>query len=168
MHEGARESDLYSGFAAFYREQMPGLVAFVVQLGAGVHDAENVAQETMLRAWKGWETIEYPRKWIRVVASREFFRTALARNDDLAAEVPEIPHLGTDAGVIGEELARVLALLRRLPMRQRQIVAWAYDGYTPKEIAVVLDMEPNAVRVSLHKAREALKAYLAQEGGEPR
>jgi RNA polymerase sigma factor (sigma-70 family) len=147
---------------------MPNLMAFVMQLGAGVHDAENIAQETMLRAWKGWKTIEYPRKWTRVVASREFFRSALARSDNPVAEVPETSHPDADAAVVGEELAYVLALIRQLPMRQRQIVAWAYDGYTPKEIALVLEMDPNAVRVSLHKARGALKAYLVQEGGEPR
>ena len=67
--------------------------------------------------------------------------------------------------MIGQEQASVLALLRRLPPRQRQIMAWVYDGYTPKEIADLLGMEPNAVRASLHKAREALKACLEQEGG---
>jgi RNA polymerase sigma-70 factor (ECF subfamily) len=145
---------------------MPDLVAFMMWLGADVHEAENVAQEAMLRAYKGWETIEHPRAWVRTVASREHFRRRLACHEDPTPEVRNIPQSDADAAVISQEQARVLALLGRLPLRQRQIMAWVYDGYTPKEIAGILGMEPNAARASLHKAREALKAYLAQEGGQ--
>jgi RNA polymerase sigma factor (sigma-70 family) len=161
----AGNPELSSDFATFYRQQTPGLVAFVMWLGAPVHDAENIAQETMLRAYKGRKAIEHPRTWIRVVASREYFRSVLNGNDDPVAEVPETSRPGIDAAVTGEEQARVLALLRRLPPRQRQIMAWVYDGYKPKEIAVLLGIELNAVRVSLHKARETVKAYLEQKGG---
>jgi len=161
--EGEEEVDL-SQFEAFYKQQMPGLVAFIMWLGAGKRDAENIAQETMLRAYEGWTTIEYPRAWIRVVASREHFRGTRSRRADPVSNVPEISCPAGDAGVMDQEQSRVLALLQRLPPRQRQIIALVYDGYTPKEIADLLDMEPNAVRGSLHKARQALKAALAQEG----
>lgn len=162
---GPCEPDLGSDFAAFYQRYMPSLVAFVIWLGADVHEAESVAQEAMLRAYRGWETIKQPRAWVRVVASREYFRRILTCHDDPVSEVPEISPPAADATMIGQEQASVLALLRRLPPRQRQIMAWVYDGYTPKEIADLLGMEPNAVRASLHKAREALKACLEQEGG---
>lgn len=160
------EPDLSSGFAMFYRQQLADLVAFVRWLGADVHEAESVSQETMLRAYKAWVTIEHPKAWARAVASREYFRRILACHDDPAADVSDIPCPDADAAMIGQEQADVLALLRRLPLRQRQIMAWVYDGYAPIEIAALLGMEPNAVRGSLHKARETLKAYLAQEGGQ--
>ena len=163
---GAGDPDLSLGFATFYRLFMPGLMAFVMWLGADVHEAEDVAQEAMLRAYRGWETIEYPKAWVRTVASREYFRRRLACHADPAVDAGNIPQSDADTAVISHEQARVLALLRRLPLRQRQIMAWVYDGYTPREIAGFLDMEPNAARGSLYKAREALKAYLAQEGGQ--
>ena len=73
-----------------------------------------------------------------------------------------------DVAMTGEadEQARVLDLLRRLPLRQRQVMALAYDGYTPEEIASLLGMEPTAVRVNLQTARERLREYLGQEEGQ--
>jgi RNA polymerase sigma-70 factor (ECF subfamily) len=55
-------------FPEFYRQCAPGLVAFVQWLGAGIHEADDVAQETMARAYRSWESIEHPRTWIRTVA----------------------------------------------------------------------------------------------------
>ena len=70
-----------------------------------------------------------------------------------------------EAAVIGPEQARVLEALRLLPYRQRQVMAWAYDGYTPAEIATFLNLDSGTVRASLHKARETLKRHLIGKGG---
>jgi RNA polymerase sigma-70 factor (ECF subfamily) len=70
-----------------------------------------------------------------------------------------------EAGTLGPEQARVLQVLRLLPYRQRQVMAWTYDGYTPAEIATFLNLDAGAVRASLHKARETLKRQLIGEGG---
>jgi RNA polymerase sigma factor (sigma-70 family) len=69
-----------------------------------------------------------------------------------------------EAAMLGPEQARVLGLLRLLPPRQRQVMAWVYDGYTPAEIATFLGLDPGTVRASLHKAREMLKYHLTGEG----
>jgi RNA polymerase sigma factor (sigma-70 family) len=49
--------------------------------------------------------------------------------------------------------------------RQRQILAWTYDGATPTEIAAELDMHPATVRSTLRNVRAALRRLRA-EGGE--
>ena len=49
------------------------------------------------------------------------------------------PGMAADEAVmLGPEQAAVLEALRLLPGRQRQVMAWAYDGYTPAEIATFL------------------------------
>jgi DNA-directed RNA polymerase specialized sigma24 family protein len=48
---------------------------------------------------------------------------------------------------------------------QREVLAWTYDGATPAEIAVELDMDPATVRSTLRNARAVLRRLRA-EGGE--
>ena len=156
-------------FPDFYRSHTLALVAFVMWLGARAEEAADVAQEAMTRAWQNWEGITSPRAWVRTVASHEYYRRIKACHDELAAEIPG-PLLGPgmaadEAAMLGAEQARVLDVLRLLPYRQRQVLAWYYDGYTPAEIAAVLDLDSGAVRASLHKARETLKRHLTGEGG---
>jgi RNA polymerase sigma-70 factor (ECF subfamily) len=157
-------------FTDFYRQQTPGLVAFVMWLGASAADAADVTQETMFRAFLRWKEITHPRTWVRVVASREYLRCRLS---DRAEPVGEISgHLlppgaaADEAAMLGPEVARVLDLLRLLPDRQRQVMAWAIDGYSPAEIAENLNISPVAVRGSLHKARATLKHQMEAEGGQ--
>jgi RNA polymerase sigma factor (sigma-70 family) len=156
-------------FSDFYRSGTRDLVAFVMWLGAGAEEAADVTQETMIRAWQNWPKIRYPRAWARIVASREYCRRIAACHDEPTAEISS-PLLGLgmaadEAAMLGPEQARVLEALRLLPYRQRQVMAWAYDGYTPAEIATFLNLDSSTVRASLHKARETLKRHLTGEGG---
>lgn len=155
-------------FPEFYKEQFPRLMAFLTWLGARSEEAADVTQETMIRAYQGWRKIKYPHSWVRVVATREYMRRLYSDHEEPVGEILGgllRPGVAADeAAIVGPAQARVLEILRLLPSRQRQVVAWVYDGYTPKEIAEILNLDPGTVRVSLHKAREMLKHYLAGEG----
>jgi RNA polymerase sigma factor (sigma-70 family) len=59
-----------------------------------------------------------------------------------------------------EEHHEILRLLNMLPPRQRQVVAWTFDGYSPAEIANELRITPEAVRASLFKARRTLAEHI--------
>lgn len=159
-----------AAFSAFYKHEMPRLVAFLMAMGSSIHDAKDDAQEAMRLAYSRWDTISSPRAWTRKVASSKYMRRVLACQEDPAGELPEKPGREdlTHVAVIGQEQSRVLKLLWELPPRQRQIMAWTYDGYAPKEIAEHLGIEANTVRVTLHNARQALKERLAREGGQTR
>lgn len=159
--------DRTAAFSAFYKQEMPSLVAFLMAMGSSLHDAKDAAQEAMRLAYSAWSTINSPRAWTRTVASREYFRRVLDCREEPADELPEMPDRDSvdEAVMVGQEQLRVLELLRELPLRQRQVMAWTLDRFRPKEIADLLEITPNDVRVNLHKARQALKARLAQEGG---
>lgn len=160
------EPDGNAAFRAFYEQERPGLVAFLMAMGVSFHDANDIAQEAMKRAYLNWATIAAPRAWIRTVASRIYFRKVLASQEDPVDEIPEKPAFNDAALAVmfGEEQSRVLRLLSELSPRQRQVMAWCYDGYAPREIAEHLDMEANTVRVTLHNARQALKERLQGKG----
>jgi RNA polymerase sigma-70 factor, ECF subfamily len=54
--------------------------------------------------------------------------------------------------------------LTRLPGRQKEVLALTMDGYSPAEIADILGIEANAVRVHLHHARAKVRTRLKSAG----
>lgn len=155
-------------FVTFYKQAAPRLVAFLRWQGASLPDAAECAQEALTEALPPrWATIEYPYAWCRRVASRIYARRVGRLEEPVEdAEAAGSPLLtpGMDLEAF-EQQHSVLRLLNRLPSRQRQVMAWTYDGATPSEIAAELQITPEAVRSNLKKARTALRNYL-QQGGE--
>jgi RNA polymerase sigma factor (sigma-70 family) len=168
--EVAVDPAVTAAFGAFYRRSAPRLVAFLRWQGASLPDAAECAQEALTLAFRGWLTIGNPHAWCRVVASRLYARRVAdieaPVEDPETAGTPLLPP-GTDIDAL-EQRHDVLRLLAQLPARQRQVMAWTYDGATPTEIAEALRIRPDAVRGSLRKARTTLRQYLQDHGGEIR
>lgn len=153
-----------AAFSDFYRAFVPTLIAFLRWQGARLPDAADIAQETMAKAYRSWERIEHPESWVRTVASREYARRIASLKEDPADDLLQTtPLLPLDFDVTAfEERHEVLQALELLPPRQRQIVAWTYDGYAPTEIGQLLGITPEAVRSSLLKARRTVAGFLAR------
>jgi RNA polymerase sigma-70 factor (ECF subfamily) len=156
-----------AAFSAFYRRFVPTLVGFLMWQGARLPDAAELVQATMVEAYKYWSTIRDPEAWTRRVASRALARQ-IASVEDSVDEIPEHSSLLLPlTNVLAWEQEReILRLLSLLPSRQRQVMAWSLQGYTPAEIAEELKITGEAVRASLKKARTALTQHLATTGDE--
>jgi RNA polymerase sigma-70 factor (ECF subfamily) len=154
-------AEFVADFGSCYRQQFPGLVWFVMSLGAGPVEAADAAQSAFAAAFPAWETIRHPQAWLRRVAGRAYFRRAACREIpvDAAPDGPG-PHLVAADVEFRDEARQVLAALAVLPARQRQVMAWHVDGFGPAEIARELGCDQAAVRQSLVKARKNLKRYL--------
>lgn len=153
-------------FSSCYVQELPGLIWFAMSLGADVHRAADVAQSTFAEAFGAWERIQRPGAWLRRVAGRIYYRSMVS----LETPVEVIPDQQGQLSAAGEvelhdEARTVLAALADLPPKQRQVMAWSIDGYSPAEIALELDIDPVAVRQNLAKARRNLKRSLGIEGG---
>lgn len=151
-------------FSVFYRAEIKALVNFLLWMGAGLADATDIAQETMTTAYKKWSSIRNHRAWARRVASRVYGHRLFSH--EMATE-PEIlsPLLPASSDIAAwEQRHDVLRLLATLPERQRQVMAWTYDGYTPQEIAEELGIAAEAVRASLKLARRRLTEGVRREG----
>lgn len=152
-------------FAAFYRAFLAQLVAFLIRHGAQRADAADLAQETMIEAYRSWARITSPTAWCFHVAYRKLQRSR-AFHTDVVNESLSLAEQRSPLNTPDTELAdrdftqRVLALL---PHRQRQVMAWTMFGLTPKEIADELKITPEAVRSSLKKARQTLATTLDRE-----
>ncbi|MGW9067979.1 RNA polymerase sigma factor [Streptomyces yangpuensis] len=152
-------------FPETYRRELPLLTRFIMKHGASSQEAADAAHEAFAAAYPQWSTIQYPARWLRTVAVRVYFRARL--REDLPGELPTTraeSHVSTNIQLSDQE-REVYTALAELPSRQRQVMAWFYDGYTIAEIADELGITKESVRQNLCQARAALKARLSQRGG---
>jgi RNA polymerase sigma factor (sigma-70 family) len=157
-----------SEIGAFYEREMPRLVLFVtVSTGLDVHAAADVAQAAFEKALARWPTLRNPRAWLCRVAQRE----ALARFEAVRREVPVdvIPdrpdHLSAAlAAELRAEQVEVMAHLRGLPPKQRQVMTWTLAGFSDAEIARALGLSSGAVKQSRYYARQNLARRLGFAG----
>ncbi|MEU3614252.1 sigma-70 family RNA polymerase sigma factor [Streptomyces sp. NPDC006872] len=155
-------SEVDEEFSAFYRSAIRQLVAFLIHQGAELHVAADIAQDTMIKAYRSWTELHRPRPWVHKVASRALVRMVAAVREDLVERVPEPTSLLACPDAITEWEGRydMLPVLRSLPARQRQVLAWTLAGYKPGDIADELGLPSDTVRANLIKARRAAAAYL--------
>lgn len=119
-----------------------------------------MAQSAFSQAYPVWNRIRVPRAWLRTVAVRAYWRSAVPETPTDGP--PELPDPASAPGAtpveLGEQERLVLRALAGLPVKQRQVLAWTIDGYAPGEIAAVLGEDPAAVRQNLRRARRNLAA----------
>jgi RNA polymerase sigma factor (sigma-70 family) len=151
-------------FESFYKQSVPRLMAFLRWQGAAIPDAVDCVQETMIKVYRNWSTIDHHHAWCRRVASRFYARQLASVEKPIAdPETEGWPLLtpNTDLEAF-EQRHHILVLLEQLPLRQRQVMAWTYDGCEDAEIAEELKITPEAVRSSRKKARAKLKKLLTE------
>lgn len=145
---------------------------FALRLTSDVHAAEDLTQETLLRAWSRREQLREPRA-ARVWAFRiavNLWRDQLRRSQStVGASVPlqeECPARGPppeQSVADQEELDRALAALALLPPRQREVLYLnACEQLTLTEIAEVLNIGVGAAKASLSLARKQLRERLTE------
>ncbi len=155
-------------FRTLYRRHSNRLFALLRQLtGGSVTDAEDLLQETWLRAARRLRTLsaaEACAAWLRSIAcnvAREWLRSQrrpwLIANDALAESAPD------RAPAINEKL-EVDALLHRLPPGCRAVlVLHDLHGHTHEEIADLLGIAPGTSKSQLSLARQILRRHSAAE-----
>ncbi|MCX5559295.1 RNA polymerase sigma factor [Streptomyces sp. NBC_00038] len=158
-----------AAFAHCYQQQLTPVIRFTMRNGASPHEAADIAQSTFVLAYEAWHAIDHPPAWLRRVAFRQLLKLRQAKEHPCAT-VPDLPggRCPMSAVELGEQEARVFEALGWLPPRQREVMAWTVDGFTPTEIAHELAITPDAVRQSLARARQNLKRALGISKGGAR
>lgn len=152
-----------AAFRALYRRHTPALYPFVLRvLGGSAEDAEDVVQDTWLRAVRAlarfrWESSF--RTWLNGIGlnrARELMRKR-SRGDAPgpdAVDVPVAPPHTADR----LDLERAIA---RLPDGYRTVLLLHdVEGFTHPEISERLDIAIGTSRSQLHHARRTLRRML--------
>lgn len=140
-------------------------------------DAEDLAQETFIRAYRalvGYERERVsslrPRGWLAAIATnvgRNRARRPRAPTTDLDAVAEPLaePAHQPDQVAARREQARVWwARLQQLPSRQRQAVALRHvDGLSYPELAEALDRPLGAVKSDVHRGVARLRRIIDSE-----
>ncbi len=156
-------------FSAFYRADFSRLVGFLILVGAGREDAVDAAQETMRTLYQKWREVRHPGAWARTTARRVLIRALSSLREQDLGEPPEAAAalLVRDQAMWESlECDEVLAILRELPPCQRQALALRFDGFSPAEIAQILDVPAVQVRGNLSRARRTAVIVLGKRKGE--
>lgn len=155
-------------FSEFFRGFAGRLAAWLEYLDVPRAGAKEITQETMTKPYRRWAEIESPEARTRLVASRAW-AARLAKVDAIPVEDVEehAPHhAGGCEMAAAEARLDVCEAIRKLPARQRQVLAWSFEGYTPTEIAEHLRKTPDAVRASLYKGRQKLEDLLRPQDSD--
>ncbi|MBD3649694.1 MAG: sigma-70 family RNA polymerase sigma factor [Pseudomonadales bacterium] len=132
--------------------------------------AEDLVQETFLRAWRFLDSLQdeaSAKSWLTTILRREnarrFERRQLQYTD---VEMDTIAMDNTEF----DDRPEVLALrnaLRELPVKYREpLILQVLQGYSLEEIASMFGLPRNTVATRLHRARQKLRTRLEKDDTE--
>lgn len=155
---------------AMVTRKLPRMLALAQRMLNDPVEAEDVAQEAMLKAWR-----QAPRwtpgkarfdTWLHRVALNLCYDRLRRRREVLTDRPPDRidPGPAPDRGVQDAELgARVDAALAALPQRQREaIVLCHYQELGNIEAAALMEISVEALESLLSRGRRALRSALAE------
>jgi len=156
-------------YRALTRRHLPAVLALARRILGNTADAEDVAQEAMLRVWvhaPRWRPLALFRTWLtRVVVNLCLDRKRRAPWVELeaAGEIADTA-LGVGEQIERSELdARLAAAIDRLPIRQRTAIALTYsEGMSNAQVAEVLGTSVSAVETLLVRGKQNLRRALGK------
>jgi RNA polymerase sigma-70 factor (ECF subfamily) len=168
-NEVERDSEL---LRALHDEHAHALWSFVVGLtNRDRGRAQDVVQETLLRAWCNPAVLERTggsgRSWLLTVAKRivvDEWRSASRRPEVVTDHVPEQTVEDTAEQIVDRQL--VLTALRTLSTEHRQVLLECYfRGASVAEAAETLGLAPGTIKSRTHYALHALRQAIDEMGG---
>jgi RNA polymerase sigma-70 factor (sigma-E family) len=153
-------------FEGFYAREYRLLVAFAHALTGSPAQAEDVAQEAMLAAYRRWDEVgrmDAPHAWVRRVCANmavSFVRRRVVE----ARGLLRLHRRRSEVATLDDDDSTFWAEVRRLPKRQAQCIVLCYVyGCSLAEIAQVLACTDGTVKTHLSRGRSKLAERLGTQ-----
>lgn len=157
-----------------YAEHHARILRYLTRM-VGVQDAEDLAQEVFIRAAKAYDDFRHEAKietWLYRIATHvavdRLRGTASRRETLLGQELDEVAADGRETvSTLEEKTLRRAAnecirnVIYGLPENYRTpLILSELEGFTNREIAEILDVSLDTVKIRLHRAKEQLRKAL--------
>jgi RNA polymerase sigma-70 factor (sigma-E family) len=157
-------------FEEYVAARLPALLRYALMLTGDPHQAEDVVQDTMVRAYGRWRRVQradHPDRYVKRMLTNEFLssrRGRWARRAVPSAQAPEVPVL--DASESSAQRHEMWGRLAQLPPRQRAaVVLRYYEDLPDADIADVLGCAVGTVRSQISRALESLRRTMTTLDG---
>lgn len=137
------------------------LYRYALKLTADTEAAKDLVQESFLKLWKNVERIEPDHA--RPFLYRVLFNKMVddKRKMKRITHMDVMPERAVDKNVYNEEKEIINQAFAQLEERQKKIIMLRdWDGYSYEEIAEILEINLNQVKVNLFRARKKMKAVV--------
>jgi RNA polymerase sigma-70 factor (ECF subfamily) len=157
-------------YEAAIRKHLKSISHFAFRMLGNSKDTEDITQETFLRLWThadSWQSDKASvSTWLHRIAHNLCIDYLRKDKSSISSEY-EDEHEGSDRPADAPEKTQQLEALRQalegLPERQRTaIVLSHYQGFSNKEVALIMDISVDALESILARARRSLKSQLKQ------
>ena len=168
MKDSAGGNQRRARFQALCQSLRPDLLRFAFWLARDRAVAEDVVQDSMLRAWKAQDSLQdeaAAKPWFLTIIRREYARS-FERKRFATVDIEEL--IATEAPMLAatddQDLRELRAAVFKLPDEYREpLVLQVLMGCSTAEIAAELGLSNAAVLTRLFRARRQLRALCGED-----
>jgi RNA polymerase sigma-70 factor (ECF subfamily) len=159
-------SETIKDWEVLFQSQIPNALRLAVRLAGNVHDAEDILQESLLRAARARETFRGDcsfRTWLHRIIVNVFRTWASSRPSlETLLDDPVAPCDTTEEQNEQQRRSELIAQqVSRLPARQREVLVFVtYETMSPQDVAELLGLSIQNVYSNLAAARQQLRKSL--------
>ena len=161
-----KKESLYKEIYDKYHKDM---YRYALNLSKSKPEAEDIVQESLLRAWSGIENLNdlsSSKSWLLTIVRREFLRKieqAKRRKEDELSDSEYL--LPSDFDLDNQaELNEVINLILLLEEEYKEILLLqSVYGYKVKEISDLLNINENRISTRVFRARKQLKELMSKK-----
>jgi len=162
-------------FSEFFRAWRRPLVGYLIVSGCPAHEADDIAQESFLAVRGRWDHVrglDQPKAYLFKVALRRLARARKRQPLEVLSGQESVEHLAAfpdpaDAIGVSEEQADLMAMIRQLPVRQRQVFFLRVGlDFSEAETAQILMISIGTVKSQLHEAKKKLAELARKSRGD--
>lgn len=165
-----------SDFSDVFDKLAPAVFRFAQRRVGDQDTAWDIVSDTFTTAWRHWgrrPDSEFVLPWLYAIAGnaiRDQLRASrrgrrLAARLSAASRTDAVPD-PADGVILGQSMAAAMARLAEPDREILRLVAWEQLDDS-RSIGLVLGVSPATARVRIHRARQRLRAQLAESGDPP-